>query len=174
MARLQQPLDPNVIKPDQGREPVPAGEYAFVVMGTEIDSTKAGNGLILNVELQITQGEFAERRVWDRINIQNPSVKAQEIGLRQLSALCHATGHLQLVEDTDVLHGRSLRAKVKLVPEKDGFQAKNEIVKYILPGQVAPGVTTQAPAVNGPAATAAPPAASATEDHGPKGARPWE
>lgn len=154
-------FDAATVDPQQSFDPMPAGWYQGIVTGSEMKPTKAGDGSRLNLEITIQGGEFHGRKVWDGLNLANPNPVAVEIAFKQLSALCHATGVIQCA-DSNQLHGIPFECKVKLVPAKDGYDAKNDISGYrvVNGGQQAPPVVVPVaatqPAPFSPAAAAAP------------------
>ena len=77
--------------------------------------TKAGGGELLEIELEILEGEYARRHLWDRLNLVNANQQAVEIAQRTLSAICHATGVLR-VNDSEALHFKPMLVTVKVLP----------------------------------------------------------
>ena len=158
-------VDPNV-----GFEPIPAGDYTAMITESEIKPTKAGTGAYLQLVWEIVDGVYQGRKLWQRINVQNQSQQAEEIGQRQLSNICHAVNMLQ-VQDSAELHNRPAIVKVKFVPADGQYNAKNEITsceslqgavqqpqQVTQPQAVAPVATQPQPAQQqvAPAAAAAP------------------
>lgn len=72
-------------------EPLPDGEYKVMVIESEEKRNKSDNGDILKLKLQVIEGEFVNRIVFDQLNLTNPSPKAEEIGQRQLKWLLKCT-----------------------------------------------------------------------------------
>ncbi len=150
MAFLQ--FDANQVAPQQPIEAIPAGSYLAAISESEVVATKAGTGQMLRLTWDVMDGPMKGRKVFDRINIANQNPKAEEIGQRQLSTLCHAIGVLQ-VKDTTQLHGRPCLIRVSIRKDESGQYAdQNEIKDY----RVADGVKQATPA----AAPAAAPAAN--------------
>jgi hypothetical protein len=164
MAQLfQTPFDANTVKPNEAFEPLPAGWYNARIIASEAKPTKDNSGGYLELQLEIIDGEHANRKVFDRLNLWNGganAVKVCEIAQRQLSAYCHATGVL-ILQDSNQLHGIPLKIKLA-VRTQEGFEPSNDVkaVKHIQDGgaAVAPASPFAAPA---PAASPfAPPAAA--------------
>ncbi len=122
-------FDARSVQPDQGFDTLPAGWYKALVEKSEVKPTKDTNGTYLAVEYKILDGQFAGRKVFGRFNIQNASQRAVEIGYAQLSALAHAVGVLH-VQDSSQLHNIPLQIKLKVVPAKEEYEAKNEITSW--------------------------------------------
>jgi hypothetical protein len=170
MASLNGTFDANAVEPSAPRDIIPPGEYLVQIVESEMADTKRGDGQMLKLTMDILEGPHAGRKLWDRLNLVNPNAQAVEIAQRTLSAICHATGRLQ-VSDSEQLHFIPLVATVKVRPagmDKSGVQreAQNEIGGYKPAGGTARPApapqqqTRQAappPAQTKPAATAAPP-----------------
>lgn len=159
-------FDARTVAPSTGFETVPAGWYNVIVDESEMKPTKTGDGAYLKVRYSILDGQFAGRKIFGNINLQNPSAQAQEIGLKQLSALAHAVGVL-LVQDSQQLHNLPLKVKVKIRKDKDGqYDDQNEIQQWKGINEVVEGASPAAGA-----APFAPPAAPGPAFAAP--AQPW-
>src|SRR5687767_186606 len=91
------------VEPDAGFQMIPKGWYNVRMVEGEIKPTKDGGGSYLNAQFEVIDGQYAKRRLFHRFNITNAkSQQAVEIGLKQLSAFCHAVGVLNLT-DTEQL-----------------------------------------------------------------------
>lgn len=120
--------------PDQndlyvGFQPVPAGEYRVQIIDTAIKDTKSGNGTILNLTYEIVgDPELSGRKIFDTINLENPSVDAVRIGKQKLNTICVLTG-VKKLRDTAELHGKVLSISVSV----GEFNSKpnNRVDKYI-------------------------------------------
>jgi hypothetical protein len=133
-------FDANNVQPNSF-DVLPAGEYEAVIVSSVIQPTTKGDGRYLKLELQILNGEFQNRKLWDNLNLWNPSAKAQEIARGTLSSICRAVGVLTPNDSSD-LHNKPLRIKVK-VEKSDEYGEQNKVVAY-------------KPRNAGPAPTAAP------------------
>ncbi len=122
-------FDASQIEPSVGFEPIPAGQYEAVITESEIKPTKAGNGKYLELRFQVVEGEFKGRRLWSRLNLDNPNKTAVEIANRELSAICRAVGVLE-PRDSSALHDRPLLVTVTCKPRKDNGEMANEIKRY--------------------------------------------
>ena len=118
------------VKPRDSFEPIPAGMYQAMIDESEVVPTKSGSGQMLKLTWKVLEGEFKGRLVFDRLNIQNQNPKAEEIGQRQLSTLCHAVGVLQL-KTSEQLHGMPCTIKVVVRKDESGQYAdQNEVKDY--------------------------------------------
>lgn len=144
------------VAPQQSFQVLPAGVYSVVATDSEVKPTKNGTGQIAQFTMQVIEGEHAGRKIFARFNIANQNPEAERIGQSQFSAFCHAAGVLQ-VSDTAQLHGRPVRAKVKIRKDTTGqYEDSNEVSGFEAgaPGPTAPAV--QSP-VTAPAAAATAP-----------------
>ena len=149
-------FDATSIAPRESFDPVPNGWYSVTITDAQWATTKAGaEALALTMEIDgNAHPQFANRKLWTRLNLNNASDKAREIAQRELSSICHAIGRLQLANVSDLL-GASMLAKVVAKPAEDGYDARNEIKGYKAAGDAPkPAATTTAAA---PAAAAAKP-----------------
>ena len=123
-------FDATQVQPDTGQlDPIPAGWYNVMVDESDIKPTSDGAGARLAVRFNVIDGEFAGRKIYTGFNIRNANPVAQEIAFKQLSALAHAVGVLD-VRDSQQLHGIPLKVRVKIKPPKDGYDAQNDITAY--------------------------------------------
>jgi len=171
MASLGQTFDAEAVPPAADFEPLPVGDYRVEIVASEMRATKDGNGNYLWLEMQILDGEYANRKIWDRLNLDNANAQAVEIAQRTLSAICHAVGKLR-VDDSEELHQIPFVAKARLVPDKQRGGVQNAF-SYKPEGEPAAKPATK-PAGR-PAPTARPaPAAAKPATPAATGGKPWE
>lgn len=139
------------VAPTQAFENLPVGWYTARMVASEEKPTSAGTGSYLQLEFEIVDpAPHVGRKVWDRLNLNNPNEKAVEIAYQTLSAICHAAGVMQLTQSQQ-LHGIPVQIKVGLSKPQDGYEQRNEIKGYR-----AVAGTGGAPAMGGQPAQAAP------------------
>lgn len=147
------------VNPQAIYEPLPAGWYPVAITASESRPTKNGQGAYLHLELTVLDGTHKGRKVYDRLNLWNQNQVATEIAYRQLSAICHAVGVLE-VGDSVQLHNLPLEAKVSIRAADGAYEASNEVKGYraaTSPAQ--PAAPVHAPA-SAPAAPVTPPPAA--------------
>ena len=154
-----QAFDAAQVDPTSKFDAIPAGEYPVMITASELKLTKDGTGQYLQLELQVQDGAFQGRKLFDRLNLHNANQKAVEIAQRQLSQLCHAVGVMQ-VTDSEQLHFKPCIAKIGVRTEP-GRDPSNEIKGYKaaagVPVSQTPKVpTAPMPQASAPAAPAAP------------------
>lgn len=137
-------FDTHSVEPQSDFEVIPPGKYPVLIEKAVVKPTKKGDGHYVEITLSVLDGPCKNRKVWDRINIQNPSDKCVEIGLRQLAALGQAI-HLAAIQDTAQLLNQVCIAHVKVKDEQ------NEVRTYS--ALEVPGAATS----NAPPNPAAPP-----------------
>ena len=155
------------------------GEYAFQIVKSDVKPTKAGTGTMLVFEASCIEEGFNGKRLTIRLNVQNPNPTAVEIAYRDLSAICHVCGVLQL-SDTQQLHGKPFRIRLEKVERDDKPGSfNNEIRAYLdmagnppAKGQAAGGGTAAPQAPAAPAAPAAAPQPQAAPPAAPPAAAP--
>jgi hypothetical protein len=123
----------NEVEPNVGIEPVPADKYNAVIIESELKPTKAGNGQFLELTFEIIEGEYKGRKVWARLNIDNPNSQAVHIAKGDLSAICRAV-NVMTPEDSADLHNLPLEIAVKCRRNKETGDLTNEIKGYAAKG----------------------------------------
>jgi len=148
------------VEPMQARTEWEPGVYMVTIANTEEKQTKSGNGTYISMEYEREDG----RKIWDNLNVNNPSEKAVEIATRTLSAICRACG-VMTISDTDELIGRAVMIDVRLEKRNDTGELQARIKGYSAPEGAAPAKPAARPAAKPAARPAAKPAA--------KPAMPW-
>ena len=146
------------VQPAESRDPIPAGWYKGVITESEDKPTKAQTGSYLQLNIEIIEGEHMGRKVFERLNLNNPNSTAVEIAQRSLSSICRAIG-VMTPRDSSDLHDKPLMVKVKVTPPRGEYGAGNEVSEYAALGKKTAG----------PDAEAAPVAEKPTS-----GKKPWE
>jgi len=150
------------VEPASDFTPLPNGQYVAVIGESAVKPTKRGDGRYLELVLVIIEGEYANRKIWARLNIVNRNPDAQRIANGQLSSICRAVGVMK-PGDSSELHNLPLRITVACKPRGDGNGLTNEVTNF---GPVE-GATD-------PAANVAPSAPAAAAEAGTGAATaPW-
>ena len=162
MPSFSTPFDASSIQP-QDRSPLPAGPYLVRIIHSEFRPTRDGTGKYLLLELEVLEGPYTGRRLFDRINLVNLNPKAQQIAEQTLAAICHAVGKVQVISSEE-LHHIPLIAEVRLDPARGGYDESNSVKRYSARGQdgtASPAAPAPRPAPSAPAAAAPATAAAA-------------
>ena len=134
-------FDATQVSPESQFNPVPNGDYPVVITDSEMKTTNDGTGQYLQLTLEIIEGHYKGRKVWDRLNLVNKNTTAVEIAQRALSQICHAVQVLK-VDDSAQLHGKPLVAKLAVRPASGGYDESNDVKEY----KAMPGAQVQQPA----------------------------
>ena len=125
-------------------EPVAPGTYEAVIVNSESQAMKSGNGMGFNFEFEIISGDHKGRKVFSWITFEHrTSPDAQRIGREQLSAICRAVGVTQL-NDTTQLHNLPMMITVAI----DKNDPSRNVIKAYKP-KGGTGAATPAPAAGG-------------------------
>jgi len=117
------------VEPTTSFEPLPAGKYLAAITESEMKPTKSGSGSYLQLTFTILEGEYKNRVLWARLNLNNPNATAVKIARSELSAICHAVGVMQPRDSVD-LHNLPLMITIKLKKRDDTGELTNEIKGY--------------------------------------------
>ncbi len=162
MAKLDQELNVNDVPEREEYSPVPPGAYTAMIVESEIKPTKAGGEMIV-LEIDIQEGEYAGRKVFERLNIKNENQKAVDIAYRTLAEIGKALGKSS-IKDTAELHNKRLTINVKVDPAqpyvKDGVTypgaPQNSVTRYLPFASGAATVTTSVASVSSQQGSVAP------------------
>jgi hypothetical protein len=166
MANLGTTFDATNVEPAKPLEVLPPGKYPAQIVNSEMRVTKDGMGQYLWFELDVLDGPYQGRKLFDRLNLVNANPQTVEIAQRTLSAICHATGRMQ-VQDSEELHLIPLMADVQVQPPKNGYGESNK-VRYLPLDRGAKPATPQ------PVRTAPPPQARPAAPAAAFTSAPWK
>ena len=169
MANLGDTFDPGQVPEDERSfDPLPAGDYNCQIVESDVVATKSG-GDMLKLTLEVIDGPYENRKVWDNLNIRNSNPDAQRIAHRALADLCAAVG-VGAITDSDVLHFKPFVAQLKVETDKSGqYDPQNRVKKY-KPRGAGGSSTAQSTAASRPATQAQQRPNGAA---GGGGGRPW-
>jgi hypothetical protein len=117
------------VDPAVALEAVPADKYIAVITESETKPTKSKNGHFLELTFEIIEGEFKGRKVWARLNLDNPNQQAVQIARGELSAICRAV-NVMTPKDSAELHNLPLEINVRSKKRNDSDELMNEIKGY--------------------------------------------
>ena len=116
------------VEPSIGFDAIPAGKYQVIINESEMKPTKTGNGQYLWIEFEVTTGEYKGRKLWTRLNLENPNIDAVRMARADLSAICRAVNVLN-PHDSVELHNLPLTVTVRCRKNQDD-ELVNEIKGY--------------------------------------------
>ena len=114
--------------PAPASTPSPAGKYQVIINESEMKPTKTGNGQYLWIEFEVISGEYKGRKLWTRLNLENPNPDAVRMARADLSAICRAVNVLN-PHDSVELHNLPLTVTVRCRKNQDD-ELVNEIKGY--------------------------------------------
>jgi hypothetical protein len=138
-------------------DPLPPGDYPAIITDSQMKDTKAGTGQYIELVMQIIEGEFSGRKLWERLNVVNQNKQAEDIArsqLKSLSGVCE----VEPLRDTEQLHDKPFIVSLEIDRKEP---TRNRVMGY---KSVKSASAPAARPVANPAAVAAPEAAK----------KPWE
>lgn len=133
---------------------LPRGWYPVEITSSENKPTSNGEGSYIELEMSILDGDYANQKLWDRLNLENKNDQTVDIAKRTLAAICHAIGRIG-VTDSNQLHNKAMLADVRVRAARTDkntgktYDESNEIKGY-------KAINADAQPARTPAATAAP------------------
>ena len=114
MANLTGAYDANA-EAQQQFDPLPTGDYHAQIVDSDMKPTKKNDGHFLELEYDVIDGPCKGRKVWVRLNLDNPNAKAVEIANRQFASIREATGVMS-PRDSQELHYKPHVIRVDFTP----------------------------------------------------------
>ena len=137
----------NEVEPSSYFDAIPAGKYLAVITHSDKITTKDNKGHFLLLEFEIVEGDYKNRKLWSRLNIDNKNPETVRIANADLAAICRAVNVMQ-PRDSSELHNLPLTIVVKCRKNQDD-EIVNEIKGYA-PKASLSGAVTAAPATTAP------------------------
>lgn len=143
-------------------DPIPAGDYRVRIVESDVKATKDSTGSYINFRMEIEDGPFAGRVLWDIAMVQSSRTdegmqKALQIAREKIATMCKCVGK-PAAKDSIELHNIPFLVSVK-VKDDPTHGPKNEIKGYKSAGIATPGNTVP----SGQYASASAPAQSPSE-----------
>ena len=152
---------------------MPAGDYTAMVTASELLSNKAGTGSYLKLELTVIDEKYAGRKLYENLNLDNPSAQAVEIARGTLKKIAIACGKGSgVVNESEELHDIPMVINVGIETRKDNGELTNRIKSFKSASAPAsrPAAAPARPTPTAPArTTTAPPRPAAASG----GTPPW-
>lgn len=139
----------NEVDPNFAFEAIPAGKYLALITESAMKPTKSGVGQYLQFTFQVIDGEYKNRLVWSRLNLDNPNATTVKIARAELSAICRAVG-VPAPKDSVELHNVPIVITVGHKKRNDTGDLSNVIKAYAKKDAVA-AKAPAAPGTNGKA-----------------------
>lgn len=119
----------NDIKPTASFDPIPAGKYLAAIVESTTKPTKNGAGEYLEIVLEVLEGPYKGRRLWERLTLKHPNDVVVRIASANLSAICHAVAVMTL-RDSHELHDIPMTITVALRKREDNGEMVNVVKGY--------------------------------------------
>ena len=142
MASFGQTFDASSVEPSSSYDGLPPGKYLGQIVASEMRATKDGHGQYLYLEVDILDGQYAGRKLFDRLNLVNANTDTVQIAQRTLSSICRAVGKMQ-VSNSEQLHLIPMTLDVRVRPPK-GLYGESNSIRYL--PRVTSGATSGAAA----------------------------
>ena len=149
---MDESFDDKAVEPSKGSAgaAIPEGDYQLQIEKSEIKHTKAGTGVLMRFTMVVLQGPREGALIFTNMNIRNPNVQAQTIGIAELKALCAAIGvSYDAVKEDDIrLLYKPFMAHIGFEKEQINDETglpwppRNRITRYIARDPKAPAVAT--------------------------------
>lgn len=133
-------VDLSNVEGRRSQDPIPSDWYKVRIVDSEMKPTSSGTGQYLEFTMEVVEGPYQNRKVFDRLNLQNPNQTAMEIAYSTLKEIYDACGVVR-VDDSSQLHNIPMLAKVVVDPAgtdpKSGksYDASNNVKKYAKVGE---------------------------------------
>ncbi len=142
------------VEPMGNFEPLPADWYRCVITNAEQKPNSKKTGAYLELRIEVIDGQYQGRLVFDRLNLINPNSVAVDIARRSLASIAQAIS--VDVKDSVELLDKPLMVKLAVRPAENGYDASNEVKGYDAAGavtSVGEGLGAVAPAASNGSAT---------------------
>jgi len=142
------------VEPMGNFEPLPADWYRCVITNAEEKPNSKRTGAYLELRIEVIDGQYQGRLVFDRLNLINPNSVAVDIARRSLASIAKAIS--VDVKDSVELLDKPLMVKLAVRPAENGYEASNEVKGYDAAGavkSVGEGLGAVAPAASNGSAT---------------------
>jgi hypothetical protein len=136
-------FDATTVTPMSNFDALPAGKYKVVISNSEVKENRSGTGSYLQLEFDVIEGEYANRKLWTRLNLWHSNSEAARIAASELSAICRAVNLLQ-VNDSSQLHNLPMIITVKC-RKTPNDEIVNDIKSYEMASASGGAVPTLAP-----------------------------
>ena len=103
------------------------GDYLCHIVESDEKISNAGNKY-LNLKLQVLEGEYKNRYLWDIINLWHPKDNVRDIANQTMAAICRATGVLK-PQTSEELHFKPLKVSVLLEIDSQ-YGEQNRVKRY--------------------------------------------
>lgn len=117
--------------PDTGGSSVliPEGSYQAVILNSELKSNSKNTGSFLALTIVITQGQYANTELIERLNIIHSKEDTRQIAYKTLARISESLGMATTPQDSSELHNKPLVIEIKNKKSNDWVNDKGETVE---------------------------------------------
>jgi len=123
----------NIERPIDLFDPLPPGDYLVAISASEMKDAKPKPkkkpGKYLHLTMQVLEGEFKGRIIFDFLNLVNDNKTVEENSQMTLSTICRVTGVMQ-PKKSEELHGKPFRVTLDIRKGTDGYDDRNSVIEY--------------------------------------------
>lgn len=130
MATLVKPFDATKVDPEQGMSNLPVGRHKVIIESSEVKPTKDGSNGKVQFNVAIIEGDSQGVTGAYNLNIYHSNPQVVQIAEKQLSALCHVTGVMNLA-DTQQLHNIPFYIEVAKQTKGEGAEKGYTEIKKV-------------------------------------------
>jgi len=104
-------FDANTVEPVSSNfEPIPAGKYLAMIVGSEEKTSQKGFRY-LSLEFEVLEGPYKGRKLWANLNLYHPDPEVVKFARSELANVCKAVGVLRPADSVQ-LHNLPLQITV--------------------------------------------------------------
>lgn len=120
MVALERQFDVNddYVKQGIAQPHIPEGLYKAVIVNSELRDASSG-GKYIALIVVLTEGQYANTELIERLNISNSNDIAVQIAYKTLASIAKAVGLTKTPSDTSELHNKPLIVDIKTEKGKD-------------------------------------------------------
>jgi len=86
-------------------EALPRGDYTAMITDSILKETKAGTGHYIALTVEIIDGAYSGRKIWDNLNVKNANPTAEKIAMASLTQYFAACGmSMQKGDNTESMY----------------------------------------------------------------------
>jgi hypothetical protein len=108
-------------------EAIPAGHYTVIMTEAKWKETSSGTGRYLECTFQVVEGDYKNRKLWGKLNLQNPKPDAVTIAKRQFADICKA---VQVASPRNVSELFNKPLSVRVTIQEWNGDKRNEVKAY--------------------------------------------
>lgn len=130
MAKLVKAFDASKVDPEQGMSNLPIGRHKVIIESSEVKPTKDGSNGKVQFNIAIIEGDSQGATGAYNLNLYHSNPQVVQIAEKQLSALCHVTGVMNLA-DTQQLHNIPFYIEVAKQTKGEGAEKGYTEIKKV-------------------------------------------